>query len=53
MLLKRTLSAAVFAVCGLTAVANAAEDTAPADLVAAAKAEGAVWSLAMPDAWAN
>ena len=53
MLLKRTLSAAVLAVCGLTAVAQAAEDTAPADLVAAAKAEGAVWSLAMPDAWAN
>ena len=32
MLLKRTLSAAVLADCGLTAVAQAAEDTAPADL---------------------
>lgn len=52
-MLKRTLSAAVLAAVCTLGSAQAAEDTAPADLVAAAKAEGAVWSLAMPDAWAN
>ncbi len=51
--MKRTLSALMLAaVCSLGS-AQAAEDSAPADLVKAAQAEGAVWSLAMPDAWAN
>ncbi len=51
--MKRTVSALMLAaVCSLGS-AQAAEDSAPADLVKAAQAEGAVWSLAMPDAWAN
>ncbi|MBU3826055.1 MAG: ABC transporter substrate-binding protein [Candidatus Anaerobiospirillum merdipullorum] len=52
MNLKLSAAAAILAAT-LTSASAFAADTAPADLVAAAQQEGEVWSLAMPDPWAN
>ncbi len=49
---KHTLSAAAVAAVFTLNTVQAA-DSAPAELVKAAQAEGVVWSLAMPDPWAN
>ena len=52
-MLKRTLAA--MALTTIVASSNAAfsDDAQIADLIKAAQQEGAVWSLAMPDPWAN
>ena len=52
-MLKRTLAAMALTTIVASSNAAFADDAQIADLVKAAQQEGAVWSLAMPDPWAN
>lgn len=52
-MLKRTLAAMALTTIVASSNAAFADDAQIADLIKAAQEEGAVWSLAMPDPWAN